>query len=295
MGAEYSDRDIRAAWAVHALTATGVIVGFVALNAVIDGDARAAIVWLVVALLLDGIDGPIARKLEVRKRIPHLNGNSLDLIIDYFTCTIIPVAFLCKFDVLPSKTVGPLGFAILFVSALWMSRDDQETEDGWFNGFPAEWNMIIPTLFLLHPNPWITFAVCIIFCASDVVEGAVPSPGLGPRTPSDLVDLHGRLARLDAVAGHRPTRRVGRANRAVHRPDVDDRASDHAPDAATTGAGNIARELIPFDQRLHSEVVAVRPSLRRSACDSAAVADACPGHSRVETMGIEPTTSTLQR
>src|SRR5262249_11260667 len=156
--------DIRAAWAVHALTASGVIVGFVALNAVVDGDARAAILWLVAALLLDGIDGPIARRLDVRTRVPVLNGNSLDLIIDYFTCTIIPVAFLCKFDVLPDNTVGPLSCAILFVSALWMSREDQETTDGWFNGFPAEWNMIIPTLFLLHANEWVTLVVCIIFC-----------------------------------------------------------------------------------------------------------------------------------
>jgi phosphatidylserine synthase len=54
--------------------------------------------------------------------------------------------------------------AILFVSALWMSRSDQETEDGWFNGFPAEWNMIIPTLFLLHPTRGSHWPVCVIFC-----------------------------------------------------------------------------------------------------------------------------------
>jgi len=176
VGTQYTDMHIRAAWAVHGLTASGVIVGFVALNAVIDGDPRAAILWLVVALLLDGIDGPIARKLDVRNRIPTLNGNSLDLIIDYFTCTIIPVAFLCEFDVLPPKTVGPLGCAILFVSALWMSRSDQETEDGWFNGFPAEWNMIIPTLFLLHPNPWVTLAVCVIFCGLTLSRVQFPHP-----------------------------------------------------------------------------------------------------------------------
>ena len=174
--AEYTDRDIRAAWAVHALTASGVVVGFVSLNAVIDGDPRAAILWLVAALLLDGIDGPIARKLDVRNRIPTLNGNSLDLIIDYFTCTIIPVAFLCKFDILPSKTVGPLGFAILFVSALWMSRTDQETDDGWFRGFPAEWNMIIPTLYLLHPNQWVTLAICIVFCGLTLSKVEFPHP-----------------------------------------------------------------------------------------------------------------------
>ena len=176
VAAEYTDRHIRAAWAVHAFTATGVIVGFVGLNSVIEGHARAAILWLVGALLLDGVDGPIARKLDVRNRIPTLNGNSLDLIIDYFTCTIIPVAFLCKFDVLPSKAVGPLGFAILFVSALWMSRTDQETADGWFNGFPAEWNMIIPTLFLLHPNPWVTLIICVIFCGLTLSRVEFPHP-----------------------------------------------------------------------------------------------------------------------
>ncbi|HQZ33990.1 MAG TPA: hypothetical protein PK020_06170 [Ilumatobacteraceae bacterium] len=161
----YTRRDIRTAWAVHALTASGVIVGYVGLNSVIEGHARAAILWLVAALVLDGVDGPIARKLDVGNRIPTLNGNSLDLIIDYFTCTIVPVAFLYRFDILPSKTVGPIGFAILFVSALWMSRTDHETADGWFNGFPAEWNMIIPTLFLLHPNTWFNLGICVAFIA----------------------------------------------------------------------------------------------------------------------------------
>jgi phosphatidylcholine synthase len=162
---EYSNRNIRNAWAVHALTASGVIVGYVGLNSVIDGHARAAILWLVGALVLDGIDGPIARKLDVRSRIPTLNGNSLDLIIDYFTCTIVPVAFVNKFGVMPDDFVGPMCFLILFVSALWMARTDQETADGWFNGFPAEWNMIIPSLFLIRADPWVNFVICLIFCA----------------------------------------------------------------------------------------------------------------------------------
>jgi phosphatidylcholine synthase len=162
---EYTRRHIRSAWAVHALTASGVIVGYVGLNSVIEGHARAAILWLVGALLLDGVDGPIARRLDVRTRIPTLNGNSLDLIIDYFTCTIVPVAFLYRFSILPDHTVGPVGFAILFVSALWMARTDQETADGWFNGFPAEWNMIIPSLFLIRANVWVNLAICVAFCA----------------------------------------------------------------------------------------------------------------------------------
>jgi phosphatidylcholine synthase len=161
----YTRRNIRAAWAVHSFTASGVIVGFIGLNSVIERHARAGILWLVAALLLDAVDGPIARKLDVRNRIPTLNGNSLDLIIDYFTCTIVPVAFLYQFDILPSHTVGPVGFTVLFVGALWMARTDQENEERWFNGFPAEFNLIIPSLYLLRLNPWINVVVCLFFSA----------------------------------------------------------------------------------------------------------------------------------
>jgi phosphatidylcholine synthase len=155
---------IRAAWAVHSFTAIGVIVGYEGLNSVIGGHARAAILWLVVALVLDGVDGPIARKLDVRNRIPTLDGNALDLIIDYFTCTIVPVAFLYRFDFLPANTARTVGFTMLFVGALWMARTDQETKDGWFNGFPAEFNMIIPTLFLIDANAWVNLVICVILC-----------------------------------------------------------------------------------------------------------------------------------
>ncbi len=160
----FTPRQIQAAWAVHAFTALGVIVGYAGLNSVIEGDARGAIVWLVAALVLDGVDGPLARKLDVRTRIPTLDGNSLDLIIDYFTCTIVPVAFLYRFDFLPDNTVGPVGFTMLFVGALWMARTDQETEEGWFNGFPAEFNMIIPTLYLIDANAWLNLVICVVFC-----------------------------------------------------------------------------------------------------------------------------------
>ena len=172
----FTRRHIQNAWLVHALTTCGVIVGYAGLNAVIDGHARAAILWLVGALLLDGIDGPIARKLDVSARIPTLNGNSLDLIIDYFTCTIVPVAFLSQFDILPDYTSGPIGFMILFVSALWMARVDQETPDGWFNGFPAEWNMIIPTLFLIDAKPSVNLVVCLIFGVLTLSRVQFPHP-----------------------------------------------------------------------------------------------------------------------
>jgi len=171
-----SPSDVVASWAVHALTGTGVIVGFIGLDSVIAGHARAAIIWLIVALLLDGVDGPVARKLDVRSHVPMFNGNSLDLIIDFFTCAIVPVAFLDKFAIIPDNTDGPIGWAILFVSGLWMARVDHETHEGWFNGFPGEWNMIIPSLYLMHLNHWFNLGVCVVFIGLTLSRVQFPHP-----------------------------------------------------------------------------------------------------------------------
>ncbi len=164
----HTRRQIQFAWALHALTASGVIVGFIGLNAVIEGHARAAILLLVAAMVLDGIDGPIARRIRVSERLPNIDGNALDLIVDYFTCTIVPVAFLDKFGKLPHNTVGATGLVILFTGALWMARSDMETDDNWFRGFPAEWNVIIPTLYLLHLNAWVNLGICALLCAMSI-------------------------------------------------------------------------------------------------------------------------------
>ncbi|HQV58455.1 MAG TPA: hypothetical protein PKV27_10610, partial [Ilumatobacteraceae bacterium] len=131
-------------WLVHCFTATGAICGMLGLIAVSDYQPREAVLWLAVAMILDGIDGPAARAWDVKNTVPRIDGYTLDLIIDFVTCIVIPVIFLHRFDVLPKGWSLGIGAFVLFMSALWMSRTDQMSDDHWFNGFPCEWNMIVP-------------------------------------------------------------------------------------------------------------------------------------------------------
>jgi len=78
-----------AGWAVHALTASGAVLGLLALLAVVQGQPRAALLWLALALAVDGMDGPIARKLKVRDLIPRVDGAVLDLVVDYLTYVLV--------------------------------------------------------------------------------------------------------------------------------------------------------------------------------------------------------------
>jgi len=125
----------RKAFAVHVLTASGAITGLLALQSVIDGNIRAALLWLIACQILDGIDGPIARKYDTVTHAPHIDGHILDLVVDYVTCVVVPVAFLVRLHLLPDHWQMILAALIIFTSALWFARSDLETDDAWFNGF----------------------------------------------------------------------------------------------------------------------------------------------------------------
>ena len=76
-----------AAWGVHCLTASGAAWGLLALLAAIDREWRTALSWLLVAVLVDAVDGPLARLVNVKQVLPEFDGALLDNIVDYFTGT----------------------------------------------------------------------------------------------------------------------------------------------------------------------------------------------------------------
>ena len=163
--------------ALHAFTATGVLVGMAALVAVLDGSSRLAIIWLLVAQLIDGIDGPLARRWLPEEASTPFDGYVLDLVIDFVTCVVVPGAFLWHFDMVPHDRIGMVVLAaMLLVSSLWFSRTDQQDEDGWFRGFPAAWNMMIPTLWLLD----VPSSVTVVIIALLSVATMAPLPFAHP-------------------------------------------------------------------------------------------------------------------
>ena len=158
----------RAGYALHVMTASGAVAGLLALQAVIDGNIRGALIWLVVCQILDGLDGPIARKIDVVIHAPRVNGYVLDLIVDYLTCVVVPVALLVQLQILPEAFQTLIAGLILLMSALWFARSDIETDDHWFNGFPAVWNLAVPTYLVLDLKPNTVAIVTLILCVSQL-------------------------------------------------------------------------------------------------------------------------------
>jgi phosphatidylcholine synthase len=170
-----SSRDL--SLALHAFTATGVLVGMAALVAVLDGSARMAIIWLLVAQLIDGIDGPLARRLLPDEATTKFDGYVLDLVIDFVTCVLVPAAFLWEFNIVNHDRSGMIAVAaLLMFSCLWFSRTDQQDSESWFHGFPASWNMVVPTLWLLNSSHTVTLIVvaCLSILTMTNIQFAHP-------------------------------------------------------------------------------------------------------------------------
>jgi phosphatidylcholine synthase len=167
---------VRRAWAVHLFTTLGAVVGMLALEAVFDNRAKAVMIYLLLTQVIDGIDGPMARQVDIQNTVPKIDGYVLDLVIDYVTCVIVPAAFLHQFDLLPHALSLPLAGLIVFLSAIWFSRTDMMTDDHWFNGFPATWNLIAPSMFILHTPRWANALAVLGLCGLMMTNVKFPHP-----------------------------------------------------------------------------------------------------------------------
>jgi phosphatidylcholine synthase len=198
-GADFTQAQWGRAWLVHLFTTLGIVAAMLALRDVLVGKPNYAIFWLMLTLLIDGVDGPIARALEVERRVPLIDGFLLDLIIDYVTCVIVPACFMYQFDVVPQNNWGIAVLCVMvFTSAIWFARKDMMSEDNWFRGFPAAWNIVAPMIFLLEARPWVG-AVITLFL-SGLCLANVPFPHIARARFMQIYTIIGSLFWIGGVS-----------------------------------------------------------------------------------------------
>jgi phosphatidylcholine synthase len=154
-----------AAWLVHVYTATGVALAMLIVMAVWDGDVTRALWLTLVALIVDGTDGMMARKVQVKRRIPWFDGALLDNIVDYLTYAFVPMVLLWSQGYLGDGwTSDLLAVVPLLASAYQFCRVDAKTEDHLFLGFPSYWNVVAFYVVVLDLRVATTAAVLLV-CA----------------------------------------------------------------------------------------------------------------------------------
>ncbi|XDA97492.1 phosphatidylcholine synthase [Sulfitobacter sp. LCG007] len=150
---------------VHLLTATGAVFAMLAMLAAVDAKWDLMFLWLVVAFAVDGIDGPLARRYDVKVNSPLFDGVLLDLIIDYLTYVFIPAFALFRSGLMDGWSGWVVIIIITFASAMYFADTRMKTKDNSFAGFPGCWNMLVLVLFALKPG-WATCLVVVTLLAA---------------------------------------------------------------------------------------------------------------------------------
>src|ERR1700732_159105 len=152
-----------AAFSVHIFTALGAGVALVALLEAVREHWTAMFWWLGVALVIDGIDGPIARWLDVVRAQPNWSGEVLDLVVDFVTYVFVPAYAITASGLLLPLAAPLLGAGIVVSGALYFADRRMKAADNHFRGFPALWNAAAFYLFLLHlPAALSSLAVAVL-------------------------------------------------------------------------------------------------------------------------------------
>jgi len=189
------DREVKkgVAWAVHAFTTSGIVLGFLALVAVLKSDPVAAFMWLGLALFVDGIDGTLARKARVLEYTPNVDGRTLDNVIDFFTYVAVPALMVYWFNMTP---VPGLYFApqtwslvsaatIMAVSCYTFANVGMKSDDYYFVGFPALWNVVVLYFFILQTG----WAVNLVTVAALSILTFVPIKFVHPLRVTDWREI----------------------------------------------------------------------------------------------------------
>ncbi|MCS6622254.1 phosphatidylcholine synthase [Roseibacterium beibuensis] len=150
------------ALSVHLFTAIGASLAMLALHEAFERNWEMMAIWLAVAFVVDGIDGPLARSVDVKRNFPEIDGVLMDLIIDFLTYVVIPAYALYASGLLPGWTGWVAVLLIPFASVVYFSDTRMKTADNSFAGFPGCWNMAVLALLVVTPPWWITAALVVI-------------------------------------------------------------------------------------------------------------------------------------
>lgn len=173
-----------AGYAVHLYTASGILFAFLAAAEVARDipDPRRVFLWLIIAVLIDATDGPLARRVDIKRSAPRINGRTIDDIVDFLTFTFIPLMLIAKMEWVPSPALLFVGPALVASVLGFANVGAKDESAGFFIGFPSYWNIVAlyAGIAAAHGLETANAAVLLILAVATVAPIGFIYPNLAP-------------------------------------------------------------------------------------------------------------------
>jgi phosphatidylcholine synthase len=171
-------------WSVHLLTASGVLAAFQAVAEICapDTDPRRVFAWLGLAVIIDAVDGPLARRWHVKQTVPHIDGRTIDDIVDYLTFTFIPLLLLWRMGWVPEPAAAWIAPALVTSLLGFANVGAKQESGGFFLGFPSYWNVyaLYAGIAFARWGPWLPGLGTLALAALTVMPVRFVYPNLAP-------------------------------------------------------------------------------------------------------------------
>jgi phosphatidylcholine synthase len=171
--------------ALHLYTASGAVLAFLATAEISSAapDPRVVFALIAAAVLVDATDGPLARRWEVKRWLPTIDGRTIDDIVDYLTYTFVPLLLVWRMGWVPEPGavwIAPALLASLFGFANTGIKDEA---GGFFLGFPSYWNVVAYYAGFVHRlyGPEVNAVAIVLLSVATVLPIRFLYPNLAPR------------------------------------------------------------------------------------------------------------------
>jgi phosphatidylcholine synthase len=169
---------------VHLYTASGVLLAFGATAEICSPVPAVPVVFglLAAAVLIDATDGTLARRWQVKRWLPAIDGRTIDDLVDYLTYTFVPLLLVWRMGWLPEPGIvwaAPALIASLFGFANAGAKDEAA---GFFRGFPSYWNVVAfyAGLAYRYYGPWVNAIALLLLALLTVLPVRFLYPNLAP-------------------------------------------------------------------------------------------------------------------
>ena len=151
-----------------------------------QADPRRVFLFLGLQVLIDALDGPLARRFQVKQALPEISGRTIDDLVDYLSFTFVPLMLVWRMGWLPAPETalpGVLVVLAMMASLFGFANSGAKDEaDGFFLGFPSYWNIVALYLGAWHGavGPWPGAIIVIACTALTVLPVRFLYPNLAP-------------------------------------------------------------------------------------------------------------------